>query len=99
MQKRLRYAPGQEQYNLKLYTDYIYLLTEGISLTTLSPLSVLSVKLMWEPWLVVFGHKLQQYWTEIIREIESILHINIDMDPVSLILGLPCKNTNQQETL
>ncbi len=26
-------------------------------------------------------HKLQQYWTEIIREIESILHINIDMDP------------------
>lgn len=49
MQKRFQYAPRQEEYNLELYTDCIFLLTEGTSLTTLSPLCVLSVKLMWEP--------------------------------------------------
>lgn len=37
-------------------------------------------------------HKLQTYWSGIVREIQNILHINIDMDPVSLILGLPSKH-------
>ncbi len=33
-------------------------------------------------------HKLQRYWVEIISELERIFHVNIEMDPTSLILGL-----------
>ena len=46
-------------------------------------------------------HKLQRYWVEVISEIERIFHINIGMDPISLILGLPsdCLKTADNKRL
>ncbi len=37
-------------------------------------------------------HKLQKYWSKVLHEMERIFGKDFGMNPVSLILGLPCKN-------
>lgn len=36
--------------------------------------------------------KLQRYWSDVLKEIGRILGTQLEMDPVSLVLGLPNKN-------
>ncbi len=35
--------------------------------------------------------KLQRYWSDVLSEIEKILGLKLEIDPVSLILGLPSR--------